>query len=203
MTGVPLGLPLICFVVGMLGAGLGAWLCVRSSRAQLETQRHAFEQARDKAERDLQQALLCVPQWMQQTVRVELEFLGRQQTERWKELVGEQQRRQAAQDGLRKTEWQALLAGSSTRGPLTAPAPVPVPAAPAPTAQVASVTSLAGSPEPQKDPRPLPDPVTAREQLERELTDEEIDALPPDLPVPTRLPGRKLPAPKRPVLRNL
>lgn len=38
---------------------------------------------------------------------------------------------------------------------------------------------------------------------ERELTDEEIDALSPDLPIAARVTGRKLPAPKRPVLRSL
>lgn len=201
MTDLPFGLPLVCFVVGMLGAVLGAWLCAHSSRAQLETLRRAFEQAREKAERDLQQALLCVPQWMQQTVRVELEFLGRQQTERWKELVGEQQRWQSEQDGLRKGEWRVLLAGSADRCP--PPASAPVSAALAPAAQGVPVTSLASSSEPQKIPRPLPDLVAAPAQPEQELTDEEIDALPADLPVAARLPGRKLPAPKGPVLRNL
>lgn len=198
MTALLLGLPFVCFVVGMLGTLLGAWLCARSSRAQLETQRHAFELAREKAERDLHQALLCVPQWMQQTVRVELEFLGRQQTERWKELVSDQHRWQAVQDGLREAEWQALLAGSPARRPLTAP--VPVPAARVPSGQAVPVTSLPRPPEPQKIADPLPSPAAEPEQ---ELTDEEIDALPPDLPMPTRVPGRKLQAPKRPVLRNL
>lgn len=198
MTAILLGLPLVCFLVGMLGTLLGAWLCARSSRAQLETQRHAFELARDKAERDLQQALLCVPQWMQQTVRVELEFLGRQQTERWKELVGEQQRWQAAQDGLRNAEWQALLGGSPARCPPAAP--LPVSATRVPSGQAVPVTSFAKPPEPQKITRPMPAPAA---DPEAELTDEEIDALPPDLPVPVRVPGKKLPAPKRPVLRNL
>lgn len=198
MTVLLLGLPLVCFVVGMLGALLAAWLCARSSRAQLETQRHAFELAREKAERDLHQALLCVPQWMQQTVRVELEFLGRQQTERWKELVSDQHRWQAVQDGLREAEWQALLTGSPARRPPMVPGPVY--AARAPSGQAVPLTSLAKSPEPQKIKDPLPRPAAEAEQ---ELTDEEIDALPPDLPMPTRVSGRKLQAPKRPVLRNL
>lgn len=201
MTDFQFGLPLVCLVVGMLGTLLGAWLCARSSRTQVETQRRAFEQAREKAERDLQQALVCVPQWMQQTVRVELELLGRQQTERWKELVREQQRWQSEQDGRRKGEWLALLAGSPGRRPPSTSAPVS--AELTPMAKAVPVTSLASSPEPQKMPRQLPDPVAAPEQPEKELTDEEIDALPADLPVPTRLPGRKLPAPKRQVLRNL
>lgn len=198
MTVFLLGLPLVCFVVGMLGTLLGGWLCARSSRAQLETQRHAFERAREKAERDLHQALLCVPQWMQQTVRVELEFLGRQQTDRWKELLSELQRWQAAQDGQREAEWQALLTGSPARRPPTPP--VPVSAARVVPGQPMPVTSLAKPPEPQTITRPLAAPAADPED---ELTDEEIDALPPDLPVPVRVPGRKLPAPKRPVLRNL
>jgi hypothetical protein len=52
-------------------------------------------------------------------------------------------------------------------------------------------------------PRPQPAPVCAPQEPERELSDEEIDALPPDLPAPTRLQGRKLPAPKKPVLRDI
>jgi len=69
------------------------------------------------------------------------------------------------------------------------------------------VPALHEDSELQNSPVPLALPAAVHEEAEsapeRELTDEEIDALPPDLPVPARVPGRKLPAPKGPVLRNL
>lgn len=213
-----LELPIVCFAVGMMGCALGAWLCSRGARARLKRQQQALDLAREKAERDLQQALLCVPQWMQQTVRLELEILGRQQTERWKELVAEQQRWQFGQDVLRRGEWQALRAGPSGRHVSAAPAsptrrpppsssPAAAPIAPAVrvlATKVLPAPSLARPPESQEIQQLLPHPVAGiQAQPEQELTDEQIDALPPDLPVPTHLPRRKLPAPKGPVLRNL
>lgn len=196
-----LGIAAICFAVGLLGAILGGWACVRGTRSRLEAQRHAFELAREKAGRDLQQALLCIPQWMQQTVRVELELLGRQQAERWKELVREQQRRHTEQDRLRQAEWQALLAGASDRRRQDA-----VPAAPATTpakATPAPAPLRARPPEPQKLPLAAPPAMAVQAAPEQELTDEEIDALPPDLPAPAPPAGKKWPAPRRPVLRNI
>lgn len=208
MTQAQLGFLIVCLAVGVLGAMLGAWAYSRSCRAQLDAQSAAFELAREKANRDLQQALLCVPQWMQQTVRVELEFLGRQQAERWKELIREQQRWQSEQDAVRLAEWRALLSGSPPR-----PGRAPVAAAPpersAPASARVSVPRpipappSARPPELSETPRPQPVPVYAAEAPERELSDEEIDALPPDLPVPNRLSTRKLPAPKGPILRNI
>ncbi|MGJ7526476.1 hypothetical protein [Variovorax sp. GB1P17] len=208
MTQAQLGFLIVCLAVGVLGAVLGAWACSRSCRAQLDAQSAAFEAAREKANRDLQQALLCVPQRMNQTFRVELDFLKRRQAERWKELIGEQQRWQSEQDAVRLAEWRALLAGSPLQSrkapaavapaerPAPAPARVPVPSPiPAPPS--------ARPPELPETPRPQPVPVYAAEVPERELSDEEIDALPPDLPAPTRLSSRKLPAPKGPVLRNI
>lgn len=191
MEGLVPGLLAFCFVVGMLGAMFGAWICTLNARARLEAQRDAFELAREKAERDLQQALLCVPQWIQRTVRVELELMGRQQTQRWNELVREQ-------DELRRTEWQALLAGSVARRRAEK-----APVAPMTAAKTMSPSSPARAPEPRQTQQPALEPVAMQAAPERELTDAEIDALPPDLPAPARSPGRKLPAPRTPVLRNI
>ncbi len=198
MHDFPFGVAAICFVVGMLGAALGTWLCMRSARVRLEAQRHALELARDKAARDVQQALLCIPQWMQQTVRVELELLGRQQAERWKDLVREQQRWHTEQDRLHQAQWHAVLAASSGLRRQDA-----VPAAPATPPKTPPAPLRARLPEPQKAPQAAPPLMATQPPAEKELTDEEIDALPPDLPAPAPPPGKKWPAPRRPVLRNI
>jgi hypothetical protein len=199
-------LPIVCFVVGMLGAVLGAgcWLCARGYGKRLEAQRDAFELAREKAERDLQRVLSYVPQWMQQTVRVEFELLGIHQTERWRELAQEQQHWQFGQEALRRREWQALLAGLPGQH---MPAPVPTkPASPgrmAPAPVRPPTPNRAPEPSPALRPEPELESVAVRPQPEHELSDKEIDALPPDLPAPAPRRTRKLPAPKGPVLRNI
>jgi ATP-dependent Clp protease adapter protein ClpS len=76
IANLPYELPIVCLVIGLLGAALGGWICARGYEKRFEAQRKAFEFAREKAERDLQRAFSCVPQWMQQTVRVEFELLG-------------------------------------------------------------------------------------------------------------------------------
>lgn len=215
MTETQLGFLIVCLVVGGLGALLGGWIQARSYRAQLDAQSDAFELARGKVNRDLQNVLLCVPQSMQQTMRLELELLGRQQAARWKEQFREQRQWQAEQDALRVTEWQVLLSGLQNRvgtspavivppvparsapTPARMPVPQPVPAPPPPLVRV---PELPKTPQPRPAPVDIPD---ALEAPERELSDEEVDALPPDLPAPNRLSGRKLPAPKGPTLRNI
>ena len=196
------GFLVACFVLGALGAGLGAWVFLYATRAQLEAQHRAFEQAREQAQRDLQQALLCIPQWVQKATRVELELLGRQHTQRHKAQLGEQRRWQSEQDDQRQAEWHALLSGSDALRPAkTSSAGVgrPERLAPAPAPAVVS----ARTPESMGVPRAQPEPVHAPKAPERELSDEEIDALPPDLPLPIRPQGRKMSAPKKPILRNI
>ena len=102
MSEYPFGVVIVCLVVGLLGAMLGAWLCSRGFGAQLEAQREAFELAREQAGRDLQQALLFVPQRVQQIVRMEFEFAGRQQAERCKAQLREQQRWQSEQEAVKQ-----------------------------------------------------------------------------------------------------
>jgi hypothetical protein len=52
-------------------------------------------------------------------------------------------------------------------------------------------------------PLPRPAPSYAADAPELELSDEEIDALPAELPVPGPARKRVLPAPKKPVMREL
>lgn len=209
MTEFAFGFLLLCVAVGGLAVLLVAWDQVRNHRAQLEAQGDAFELARGQASRDLQRALLCVPQSVQQTVQVELELLGRRQMERWKEHLHEQRSWQGEQDALRQAEWQALLSSlSQLKGASPAVVVPPVRPAPAPVARVPASRPVPAPPSPRPPalpdtPRPKPVRVDAAEEPERQLSDEEIDALPPDLPAPSRLSGRKLPAPKGPILRNI
>ncbi len=210
MTQTPLDELIAVFILGMIGAALGAWALARAARARLDAQQQAFEQAREQAQRDLHQALLCVPQWVQQTVRIELELVSRQQAGRSREQLLEQQRWQAEQDERRVAEWQALL---SPRVPLRRelqPPPVPRTEQPAPVyaprrAPMAAPPERAPEPLATPQPAPVATPEASKtaEMPERELTDEEIDALPPDLPVPVASQRKKLPAPKKPVLRNI
>lgn len=200
MHGISLGLPIVCFLVGALGAVLGAWVYTRRATAQLEALRWTLELAREKAERDTQLASLCVPQWVQQAVRLEFERLGKLQAAQWSEQAREQQRWQAGQDTLRREEWQALRGNAGGPVPLVVAPPAPV-ARPQRMPVASPTTEQMRRFEPPK--APLPTPVAAAEAPERELSDAEIDALPPDLPAPARPPGKKLPAPKARVLRNI
>ena len=196
------GLLMASVVLGMLGAGLGAWVFSHIARAQLEAQRKAFELARVQAQRDLQHALLCVPQWIQQALRVELEFLGLQYTERHKVQLREQQRWQSEQDEQRRAEWRTLLSGSGVPRPPKAP-PVAASRPERPESVPVPSAVSARPPELMGVPRAQPVPVYTPEQPKPELSDEEIDALPPDLPAPVRSQGRKISAPKKPILRNI
>lgn len=205
MTQMPIDELIAVFVLGMIGAALGAWAFSRAAQARLDAQERAFEQAREQAQRDLHRALLCVPQWVQQTVRVELELVFRQQAGRSREQFLEQQRWQTEQDERRLSEWGTLL---SSLAPRPAPAPLPVMRTdqPAPAYAPKPVPPPARSPwppEPMAVPQPPRAAVGAPDAPEQALSDAEIDALPPDLPAPVRPQRKKLPAPKAPVLRNI
>ncbi|MET3494819.1 hypothetical protein [Variovorax boronicumulans] len=198
----PFGLVLVCLAVGVLGAGVGAWALSHAIRGQLCAQRQAFEQAREQAQRDLQQALLCVPQWIQQGLRVELELLGRQQAERDKAGFGALQRWQLEQDDRRRAEWQALLSGPLVSRPDAVPPP-PLPVA-APAPRIAPVASVLRTERDDAAQHPVSVYTLEAPKIpQRELSDEEIDALPPDLPAMTRLRGKKRQGPSKPVLQQI
>lgn len=97
----------------------------------------------------------------------------------------------------------------AARGSLDSPRPaslpsVSAPPAPAPAAAIEPVErTSARPPELKQTPLPRPVPVYSVSEQLRELTDEEIDALPADLPEPAAPRRRILPAPKKPTLRSL
>ncbi|MET3375808.1 hypothetical protein ABIC89_004882 [Variovorax boronicumulans] len=194
MTLIQANFLVICFAVGAAGALLGLWVFSHRLGRQLEAQRRASDSEREQ---------------MRLAIRAELALLGQQQTAHQKAQRLALARWQAEQDARRLAEWQALspapppLAGR--RGGPVAPPVVQSP--PQRPRASPSVPALHEDSEPQNSTVPLALPAAvhweAESAPERELTDEEIDALPPDLPVPTRVSGRKLPAPKGPVLRNL
>jgi hypothetical protein len=190
-----------CFALGMLGAGLGAWAFSQAARAQLKAQRQAFELASAQVQRDLHHALLCVPQWVQRAARIELELLGRQHTERHKALLREQQLWQSEQETQRQAEWRTLLSGLSAPRAREGAQPADVAQAEEPTL---APLPAAADPHEAMDVRHSPHAlIHAPEEPERVLSDEEIDALPPDLPAPVRPQRRKMSAPNKPILRNI
>jgi hypothetical protein len=196
-----LGFLSACFILGMVGAGLGAWAFSQTARAQLKAQRQAFELASEQVQRDFQQALLCVPQWVQQATRIELELLGRQHTERHKALLREQQRWQAEQENQRQAEWRTLLSSFSAPEPHEGVSPDAVSRAEKPTP--VPLPAAADPHDAAHMRRPPPALIHAAEEPARVLSDEEIDALPPDLPVAVRPQRRKMSAPNKPILRNI
>jgi len=186
----------VCFAVGIAGALLGFWVFSQRLGRQLDAQRRALDAERDQT---------------RQVIRAELQLLGQQQ------LAHQDVQRlaltlwQAEQDARRRAEWQALRPAPPTllakrEGPLAQPVAPMQPVLPRSSPPV-PVSPLHSDREASPAPLALPAAALWRAEAdvapERELTDEEIDALPPDLPIPTRVPGRKLPAPKSPVLRNL
>lgn len=194
MTLIQANFLVVCFAVGAAGALLGLWVFSHRLGRQLDAQRRASDSEREQ---------------MRLAIRAELALLGQQQTAHQKAQRLALARWQAEQDARRLAEWQALSPALPT-WPGRRGGPVAPPVAPSPPQRPRaspSVPALHEDSEPQNSTVPLALPAPVHEEAEsapeRELTDEEIDALPPDLPVPTRVPGRKLPAPKGPVLRNL
>ncbi len=194
MTLIQVNFLVVCFAVGVAGALLGFWVFSQRLGRQLDAQRRALDAERDQT---------------RQVIRAELELLGQQQ------IAHQDVQRlalalwQAEQDARRHAEWQALRATPPTLlakrgGPLARPL---APSQPVQPRSSPPVPALPPDSESETSPAPFALPAVARWEAEaapeRELTDEEIDALPPDLPVATQVPGRKLPAPKGPVLRNL
>ncbi|WPG40506.1 hypothetical protein [Variovorax sp. EBFNA2] len=196
MTLIQANFLVVCFSVGAVGALLGLWAFSHRLGRQLDAQRRALDSEREQT---------------RQTICAELALLGQQQTAHQEAQRLALAHWQSEQDARRRAEWQGLWPAPPSlparRAGLIAPPVAPFPAQR--TRSSPPTPALHEDSEPQKSPVPLVLPPVSHWEAEtetapeRELTDEEIDALPPDLPVATRVPGRKLPAPKGPVLRNL
>jgi hypothetical protein len=191
---------------GLLGAFVGARLMARSIAASAEARRRiapsfgdaetlrVVEAAVAAAMKGVEATLLQrVPQWVQQAVRVELEFQTRQLDERDEVRAQEQQRRQAAQEEQRAAELRAQFQVLSAQV-----AAVMVHAAD----EAGAGTVVAPSP-PRFVRLAAQGAVEADTDAMAELSDEEIDALPPDLPGTLRPRKRILPAPRKPTMRDV
>ena len=172
------------FALGLAGAALGAWALSRSLRQQLDLHRRSLQHAHTEAGDGLQLALSCVPQWIQRAVRAELELVARLQAERSREQLCEQQRWQAEQNALRLTEWRELRETDRAIPVSRARELVEVPVPPLLAPRVRAQTADGGA-------------------SQRELSDAEIDALPPDLPMPARPSRKKWASPTQRLLRNI
>jgi len=213
----------ICFVAAVLGAALGvAWTGQRRGAssaspvdlaplttriatdvqarldarwdARFEAQHLAQAAAQQQAALSLHQALQAVPSLLQRALQIELEFQATQQAQRdqaqWQQHERWQGELQGRVDGL----LQALRAQPALASARAAPAPAPQ-REPHPALR-ASVS--ARPPEWGLTPIARPEPVYAPQQPVPELTDEEIDALAPELPRAGPPRKRVLPGPTPP-----
>ncbi len=172
-----------------------------------DAQREALQQARQQADDSLHQALQRMPQAVRQAIQVELDFQAHQQAERDAACAAEQQRWHAEQDERRAADLRVLLQALTAPPParatrIAAPALEPprplVPGAPARHPAAGS----ARPPELEMTPLPRPEPSLGLEVATPELSDEELDAMPPDLPEPGKA-RKRIPPPKRPPFRRL
>ena len=204
----PILLPLFgCLLAGLMGAAAGAlWSSRRVQRvlrAQLRLALHELaplpiepQRPAELPERDAQ--------WIQsvrQAIQVELEFQERQWAERDRARVEEQRLWQTDHDERRAAEFRTLLQALSAQSAILTAAPVQHRGPASALAPAPSVS--ARPPEMMQRPLPSPAPSYAPDEPEIELSDEEIDALPAEIPVPGRARKRILPAPKKPVMREL
>jgi hypothetical protein len=205
----------VALACGLVGAWVGGLLVARQVRprraALLESVARApahFDEvdglasvldARfDAQQRAWQEAIERLPQTVQRALQVELDFLAQQQAQRDAAQV---QREQARDEALRllvvSVKGRALQPEARSAASVSMPAPASRSVAMSPPAISARPPELLLTPLPQ------PEPVYDEPAPERVLSDEEIDALPPELPTVDRPRRRVLPTPKKPVLRNL
>lgn len=198
-----------CLLAVLTGTSVVAWWCVRRLRAAFGEQiRLALRDLPALAQGRLQPVdapgrNADVAQAVRQAIQIELEFQERQQAERDQARAEELRRWQADQEERRAQEFRALLhvmSAQSARGPL--PSGDAQRAAPRSPVASAPATS-ARPPELMQTPLPRSQPAFEPEAPAVELSDEEIDALPAEVPMAGRPRKRVLPAPTKPVLRDL
>jgi hypothetical protein len=214
-------LGLACFAAAFIGAAAGAALVWRALVRRID--------GASNADPAIQEMLHRMPALLQQTLKIESDFYAQRQSERDGAQSSRLERWQAEQEqsAARREERSAaelrdvLLALSRrpeasvevavvqqaptrpepTTSPEPQPHPLPQPQPREPAAFVQPVS--ARPPELLQTPLPRAVPVYSAPEPQRELTDEEIDALPADVPASDKPRKRILPSPKKSVLRNL
>jgi hypothetical protein len=206
---------LVALVCGLLGAWLGGLLVARQVGRRLTRVPESVADAPGRADaldalaslldaqfdaqkRAWQEALERLPEAVQRALRVELDFLVRHQAQR---DAAQSQREQERDEALR-----LVITASKEYVPWPEARPAVSVSAPAPVARPVTVSPPAISARPPElllTPLPRQEPVYDEPESERMLSDEEIDALPPELPLEGQPRKRLLSPPKKPVLRNL
>lgn len=210
-----LGWVLVALSCGLIGAWIGGLLVARQVRRRLACAPDAAAHAPARADaihalalsldarfaaqqRAWQETVERLPQTVQQALQVEFDFLAQQQAQR---DLHRTQREQERDEAMR-----VLIASLKARVPAPEARPAVPPPAPAPAARPPAVSPPAVSARPPElllTPLPQPEPVYDEPAPEPVLSDEEIDALPPELPLADKPRRRILPTPKKPVLRKL
>lgn len=164
-------------IAGLIGAAMGAAAAWWLLRARMDALAAALRAPRSDPRPlvSLQNEVRQLAQRLATQDDVQIERLHQWQRELVR-FVGENQKRQAAESGA----------------PSKPGAGVPA---------AGAVPQRAHQPVPPAVPRP-PAAASVAEPAARELTDEEIDALPPELPEPTRR-KRLAQAPSKPTMRGI
>ncbi|WP_211462542.1 hypothetical protein [Collimonas silvisoli] len=198
-------LPLIltCFSAGLLGAAAGAMLAWWLERAWIEAKFEGRLEAKleAKLEKRLQAALAPLLQ-----SQAEQERLAAQNEERHASELQMVLQALAKQTGksasLPLTERRLPHSLASPQRPQSVATPpnssslIPGPAS-------ASTAIAVRPPELPRAPIVPHEPVQIEEEPTRELTDEELDAMPPELPTAEKPRKRIMPTPKKPTFRSL
>jgi hypothetical protein len=187
---------------GFVGALLSGFWVRRQLRSWLATQPvQPVQSVQAEQWQALQVALARMPQSLQEALQAELDLFGHQQAQRDVAIAQREEARGAVLRALVESLSAAKVPRPAPPRATTSPALAPALAPPAPSAPEAAVS--ARPPELLLTPLPEPAPVYEAPAPERELTDEEIDALPPEPLVTDKPRKRVLPPPKKPVMRSL
>ena len=190
-------------VLSMFSACLAAWWVDRKHRGDASAPTTATQDSAASLDAD----------WM----RSQVHALLRSQAQLHDQM--NQQRASLARicDQLDQAPPRILAPAPDAQGEATQRPKQDASVAPAPSASRAALSAVpAGTPAPSPVsarspmgdapmpmPRPRSEPAVTAEEPERELSDEEIDALPPELPAAANQRKRILAPPKKPTLRNL
>lgn len=192
----PILLLLGCLLSGLFGAALGGWLCARAVRSSLRSAlRLAMHEPANGSD-----ARAEVLNAVRQAIQIELDFHGRQLAERDAARADEQRRCWIDDNERRTQEFRALLQRLPA-GSASVAAPGTSAWASAGHRSLSRADESARPPELMHAPLPRPQISEAATASETELTDEELDALPPEVPVRRR--KRDLLRPGKPVFRDL
>jgi hypothetical protein len=216
--------PLIYLAAGILLGCIGATLLgVVCAKIFMRGLRHELSVRLQNHEQSLRSAFLKretapslapdldvarITQHLQQAIQVEIEYLAQRQLERDEIFAQKQRRWQAEQEARHANDIRDLLHALCSQGGKGKADTAATRHSSSPRIASASIESppsvvSARPPELVHTPLPRPEIEHVAEQSELELSDAEIDALPPELPHPVKSRKRLPFAPAKPPFRGI